>query len=213
MSILDQVTQMKSEGKQDQEIISALQNQGIPPKEIQDAVSQAQIKNAVIGSQTADMEQSIMDTTPQEYQEPIQEAVQAPAQVPEYAPQEYTQQEYPQQEYTQDYYDQGYGYAQPSDTGTLVEIAEQVFADKVRKIQRQLDSLTEFKTLSETRLNNVEERLKRIEEMFDKLQLAILDKVGTFGKNLTSVKKEMTMMQDSFGKVINPLLDKKRHRK
>ena len=36
----------------------------------------------------------------------------------------------------------------------------------------------------------------------DKLQLAILDKVGSYGKNLDIVKKEMQMMQDSFGKVM-----------
>ena len=77
-----------------------------------------------------------------------------------------------------------------------IEIAEQVFAEKVRKIQKQLDKLNEFRTLSETRISNIEDRLKRIEEMFDKLQLSILDKIGSYGRNVSNMKKEMEMMQD-----------------
>ena len=36
----------------------------------------------------------------------------------------------------------------------------------------------------------------------DKLQLAILNKIGSYGKTLESIKKEMSMMQDSFGKAL-----------
>jgi len=240
MSILDQVTQMKSQGAQDSEIIQHLQNQGIPPREIQDALGQASIKSAVDGSQISGMQQSIMNSPQEDYSEQenypqqnnySQNYAAAPAptydsQIPQqsYAPQmppANTYQEYPQQEYnqdySQDYYAQnqsvgGYEYAQPSDSGTLVEIAEQVFTEKVRKIQRQLDKLNEFRTLSETRLSNIEVRLKRMEEMFDKLQLSILDKVGSFGKNVSNIQKEMDMMQDSFSKVAGPLLDKKGRR-
>lgn len=222
MSILDQVTQMKSQGRSDSEIITSLQSQGIPPREIQDAMSQAQIKSA-INSNTTGMEQSIMDQPYAEDSYAGQESYPAqiptesyPAQSPAYSPQ------MPSPEYSQDYYqdnsqyyqDPNQGYAYPSsDTGTLVEISEQVFNDKARKIQKQLDSLNEFKTLSETRLRNVEERLKRIEEMFDKLQLAILDKIGVYGKNLSSLQKEVNMVQDSFSKVINPLVEKSGKRK
>ena len=47
MGVLEQITQMKNQGIPDQEIVSNLQEQGISPKEINDALSQAQIKNAV----------------------------------------------------------------------------------------------------------------------------------------------------------------------
>jgi DNA anti-recombination protein RmuC len=57
-------------------------------------------------------------------------------------------------------------------------------------------------------VNLASERLKRIESTIDKLQLAILDKVGSYGKTLDSVKKEMSMMQDSFGKIVNKVADK-----
>ena len=211
MSVLDQVTQMKSQGKPDSEIIRSLQDQGLPPMEIQEALSQAQIKNAISGSQVMGMEQSIMDQglyNEEQYSTPEAPLAQAPTYTPQipdanYA-QDYSQQAYPQQQY---YQDESYSY-QSSDTGTLVEVSEQVFNDKIRKAQKQLDSLNEFKALSETRLKNMEERLKRMEEMFDKLQISILDKVGSYGRNLSSLQKEMNMVQDSFSKAINPLLYK-----
>jgi len=93
----------------------------------------------------------------------------------------------------------------------MIEIAEQVFAEKMRKIQRQLEDLNEFKTLTETKLNNATSRLKRIEQVMDKLQMAILEKVGSYGRGLDSIKKEMSMMQDSFSKTLPALVSKHPH--
>jgi len=40
-----------------------------------------------------------------------------------------------------------------------------------------------------------------MERQFDKMQIAILERVGQFGKNLDSVKKEIEMVEDSFEKL------------
>jgi hypothetical protein len=53
-------------------------------------------------------------------------------------------------------------------------------------------------------MENISDRLKKIETIIDKLQIAILEKVGSYGKNLEGIKKEMSMMQDSFSKMISP---------
>jgi len=47
MGVFDQVTSMQQDGINDSEIIRSLQEQGISPKEIQDALSQSQIKQAI----------------------------------------------------------------------------------------------------------------------------------------------------------------------
>ena len=47
MGVLEQITQMKKEGVDDTKIVNRLQEQGISPKEINDAISQSQIKSAV----------------------------------------------------------------------------------------------------------------------------------------------------------------------
>ncbi len=229
MGILDQITQMKNQGQTEQDIIYALQQQGISPRDIQDALSQAQIKNAVIGVPDEEMQQSIMDQPDTEEQEmfenqsfyPQQPAETMPQEpqyqenypqeyFPQYSPQENYAQEYPPQEYSQQYSPQENYESSPGlmDTNNLIEISEQVFAEKMKKIQKLLDSLTEFKTLTDIKLKGMEDRLKRIESIIDQLQISILDKIGSYGQNLDSIKKEMSMMQDSFGKIINPFLDK-----
>ena len=200
MGILDQITQMRKEGMSDDEVVGRLQEQGVPPKAINDALNQAEIKRAVSDEYTppetpATQEQQYAplirevngeNYSPQE-EYPIQQ---------QYAPQEY----YPQQESA--------GYAEGMDTGTVMEVAEQVFAEKMQKLQKPLKEILDFKTLAESKIDSLAERLKRIESIIDSLQIKILEKVGSYGKNLENTKKEMTMMQDSFSKMVPSLAEK-----
>ena len=40
-----------------------------------------------------------------------------------------------------------------------------------------------------------------MERQFDKMQIAILERVGSFGKNVDSLRKEVEMVEDSFEKL------------
>ncbi len=123
----------------------------------------------------------------------------------EYSP---TQEQYmPQQEY---YPPQEEGYSTPgiSDTDTIIEITEQVFSEKIKTIQKQVEDLNEFKVLAQTKIDNISDRLKRIELNIDRLQAEILEKVGSYGRGLEGIKKEMNMMQGSFGKIVNTVVNK-----
>jgi hypothetical protein len=51
MGTLDIITQMKQSGNTDSQIINYLMRQGIPPREINDALSQSQIKQNLVSSQ------------------------------------------------------------------------------------------------------------------------------------------------------------------
>ena len=206
MGALEQVTQMRGQGIQDNQIIENLQQQGISPREIQDAMGQSQIKDAVAGE---------MPSSPQQtggYTPKAQEIPESgiPAGTEDYS-QEYGQpsQEYVQDPYAAGGYDQGYAQGpQVTDTDTLMEIAEQIFEEKIKKIRDQQEDMIEFKTLAQTKLENISERLKRMESNFDKMQLSILEKVSSFGKGIETTKKELEMVQDSFGKIVNKVTDK-----
>jgi len=189
---------MKNQGVPDEEIASKLREDRVSPKDINDAFSQAKIKSAVSNteetqtSNAGDMQPSIMKSPPTSvgkedvYIPQTQESSSQPT--------------YPQEEY---YPQEGYDeYSAPTgaDTDTMIEIAEQVFSEKMRKIQKQLEKLNEFQTISQVKIDSTAERLKRIEKIIDNLQISILDKVGAYGKNLGNIKKEMTMMQSSFKK-------------
>lgn len=119
---------------------------------------------------------------------------------PNYPQQEYAETYAPQESYPQETYE---SYAPSYDSDVMIEIAEQVFLEKIKKIQKSVDEVVEFKTLAQVKIDDISERLRRIEAIIDKLQIAILEKVGSYGKDLETTKKEMAMMQDSFRKVMN----------
>ena len=243
MSVLDQVMDLKNRGISDQEIIRTLQEQGIPPADISDAFSRAQIKNAVSMSGTEGMEHSILGSEEEPDRLPIEGLeggtlsdidltpptpggfvgqVQMPMKVTKeiagefeemYVPQEagtyYQPQQYPQyQEYAPQ---EGYQYpVAPGvlDTDTMIEVSEQVFMEKNKPLQKKLDEMNEFRALAQTRLENVLERLRKIEAIIDRLQSSVLEKVGGYGHGLETVRKEMSMMQDSFSKMVNQTAEK-----
>lgn len=217
MGALDQTLQMKREGMSEAEIISRLKSQGISPMEISDAINQSKIKEAVGNNSPPEgMLPSIMQQeeeqapqTEEEYQNYYNPQAQQYAQG--YDPnfnqgygaqppmQSYpmeTQNEYYQEGYTQDEYSP---YSSPSDT--MIEIAEQVFSEKIKRFEKQMRELIEFKTIYASKIDDMNERLKRMEKYFDKMQMTIIEKVGTYGKELTTLQKEMEMIENSFSKI------------
>ena len=222
MGALDQIIQMKQMGLSEQEIANRLQEQGISPNSITDAFSQAKIKEAVEGENEMQENDFPPEETPlgpetpspfsppETYAPAIQEMPQPP--FSQYSPQQENSYSpspaYPPQE-TEAYYPQeGYENSQAGfGTDTMIEIAEQVFEEKIKKLSQQLSAFKEFSAISETKFSNYENRLKRIESVIENLQIKILEKVGSYGEGLNSIKKEMSMMQDSFSKTL-PMLAK-----
>ncbi len=218
MGVLDQVIQMREQGFPDQDIVSQLQEQGINPRTINDALNQANIKNAVGGMDEIPqgMQYNAEDVPIPQGQERYQPQGQYSPSSQEYAddvymPQaqstptpgrseEYTYQEQP--------YSGGSGYAGGTDADTMIEIAQQVFSEKIKKIQVQLEDLNEFRTIYQTRVDGIYERLKKVESTMDRLQSAILEKVGSYGQGIESVKKELSMMQDTYGKIVDAISEK-----
>lgn len=207
MGALDQVNQMRQRNPNisDQEIISELRKQ-FSPREINEALNHAQIKNAV-----SDIQGDEVPTPGGEQQQYGDYGQQAPDQGggydqgQVYTPQPPQQAYYPQQQQgsPQDYGQQGYyPQQQTSNTDTIVEVSEQVFDEKISGIAKRVDSIDEFKILTQARMEHLNERLKKIESIIDRLQASILEKVGSYGSNLESIKKEMSMMQDSFSKTL-----------
>ena len=234
MGVLDEVTQLKKAQIPDDEIIGRLQEKGHTPKAIDDALNQSQVKEAVSkeekNSQQGQgelkgMQQSIMERgeTDLDYPPPQAKGKYNPKtqEMPqeEYSPQ--LQEPYPGYEQEQQYADpnqqayypqeanqQGYANSSGLDVNSMIEIAEQIISKENRKIENQIEDLTDFKNIAQTQINQITERVKRIELSMDKLQAAILEKIGSYGSNLESIKKEMSMIESSFSKV---LTHKKHH--
>jgi hypothetical protein len=197
MGIIEQIMQMKSQGINDQQIIENLQQQGIPPKQIQDSINQANIKSAV-------------SYAPQEMQPSIQEQEIPQAEEQNYSQEQY-QQPYQQENYSQpeQYYPQEQYYpAQNQDSQSTIEIAEQTFNEKIKPIQKTINQLNEFKELTQIKLEHLEKQLDRIEKIVTQLQVSIIEKIGSYGQNINSIKKEMNMMQETFSNTLPKLVKK-----
>jgi len=201
MGALEQITQLKNQGVSDEDIIKNLQDGGFSPREINDGFNQSQIKNAV--SDEAPENPANLPPSP-EIEQPLQ-SNEIYAQGPQTTPNQdmyYPQpQESPQLQEQDDYYSPG-----EFDTSTIIEISEQVFSEKIQTLQKKIEGIAEFKILSESKIDNLLERIKKIEKIMDNLQISILKKVGSYSENLESIKNEMSMMQNSFKKIVNPIV-------
>lgn len=212
MGALEKLVQYKKEGKTENEAISLLKEEGFNPGAIMEALTQIRIKETV-GKENMDnkeeMQPSIMESSPEEYQNQGYQEENRNQQKgyfpPENSAEYYSpQQPFQGQNYSEDqYYEEAYSPQQTNfqDTDTLIEIAEQVFSEKIKDISNKIKEFKEFKTIYQEKIEDINERLKRMEKMFDKMQISILDKVGSFGKEITGLRKEVEMVEDSFSKM------------
>ena len=201
MGVLEEIIQMKNKGVSDNEIIKNLQEKGTSPKVINEALNQANIKSAVSSEEEYQGNEDYQAPSPRQetgtYTPQTQEISEKETYQPQQGEPSLQEEGYypgsPQEEIYQDY--------QGVDTNTVIEISEQVFLEKIQKIQKQIETFSEFKAIEESRTKNLLERRKKIESIIDALQIRILEKIGSYGQNIEDIKKEMTMMQDSFGKM------------
>jgi len=214
MTALERVMQLKKEGRGESEIIATLKAEGVNPMEISDSINQSKIKEAINDPNPSEgMSPSIMDENrapEQAAESPVEETPYSPQETQAYEPQQ--EQYNPQQEqsYNNSYsnqpqYDDGYdGYdnsASMGSTDTMIEVAEQVFLEKMKDLTKEIKALTEFRTIFEIKVNDLKQRLERMEKNFDKMQLSILEKVGEYGRGINNVKKELQMVEDSVSKL------------
>jgi hypothetical protein len=139
-----------------------------------------------------------------------QQQVVAPPEV--YPPQEGFAPEQPQDDYyqqtpqaysQQDYYAPQGG----TDTETISEIAEQVTTEKLNDYKKKVGDIASFKNNIQDKVNDIDDRLKRIENSIDKLQQAVIGKIGEFGESNAAVHKDLDNLHGTVAKLMNPLID------
>jgi len=206
MALLDQVIEMQKGGMTSSQIFANLSEQKISPKEIQDALNQAQIKNALnentMATQTGEQQSIMSGAAAPAPQEPIAPVPQE--QAPQAAPQDYYTQ-------TPDAYNQGYdsgGYGAASfDSDSISEISQQVVDEGFKQYKKKTGDMVSFKNSTEEKLGDLSSRLERLEKTIDKLQSAIIQKVGEFGENTAYIRKDLESLHNTTSQLMNPLID------
>jgi len=147
-----------------------------------------------------EMQPSIMEQGGEEQEVQEEYAPEAPA--PEYqeaeapAPQEYAQP-----------YPYSYGAAAaPTSNEAVQELAEEIINEKWEEFKTKLGNMSELKRYTESKLKQVEERVKRIELNFDKVQLGIMGQVKQYGSRIDSLDAEVQALQSAFSQILQPLV-------
>src|SRR3989344_8450360 len=219
MPLLETVLDLRKKGYGDSAIICALKERGVSPREITNALSQASVKSAVDYAPETQSENIQAQISAESMQPSIMEQ-EAPSQIPQpQMPQQFQQMQQEAPEYIyptqQSQYPEQYQYPQQAgqggyETETMSELAEQIVAEKISDTNKKLSSLSEFRKIAEAKLEDAEQRLRKIESLIESLQMSILSKIGSYGKNLDDIKTEMQAMQNTFSKTLNPLIDRTR---
>lgn len=218
MALVEQIEQMKQQGLSEDQIMTSLKEQNFSPVQIQEALSQSQVKSAVAPEQTAQpisgeqgMQPSIMQQGSEQTKAPMQEQPQEAQYTEQPA---YDQASSAEQ---QGYADQGYGYPQQDayyqqgiDAETIRDITKTILEEELDKIKTQLSEVLKLKTDLGFDVQNIDTRLKKIENTMDELQRAIIKKIGSYGESINEISSELQATQQSFSKLVNPLIDQKR---
>ncbi|MCK4997347.1 hypothetical protein KAS08_03505 [Candidatus Pacearchaeota archaeon] len=130
----------------------------------------------------------------------------------QYAPQDPYAAQAPQDNYYQQtpqgYSDQEYyGGGGAASTETISEIAEQVTTEKLNAYKKKVGDIASFKNTIQDKVADIDDRLKRIESTIDKLQQAIIGKIGEFGESNAMIHKDLENLHGTVGKLMNPLVD------
>jgi archaellum component FlaC len=218
MALLERITQMKQQSLSDSQIAGILSEEGISPRDINEALSQSKIKSAVSTGSGEDMQPSIMSNNTESSSSAVPDSSGQMPNAPVYnqasraSVQAYAQEQqpaYPSEQYA--YPEQGTYYQQSTDIETVRDVAKQVVEESLQKIKEEITTLSRMKSDLKFEIQNIENRLVRIESIIQELQSSIIRKMGQYGESIASISQEVRATQDSFSKVINPLLDKKRN--
>ena len=91
---------------------------------------------------------------------------------------------------------------------TITEISEQVSEEKVSKLRDELKTFSKFQISADKKLGDLSERLEKIEKTIEKLQFEILGRIGSYVKDVESIRKEMELTQNTMSKAIVPIIEK-----
>ena len=217
MAVLELLSQMKSKGMSTAQMIQSLKEQGFSPKEINEALSQSEIKSELIRTnQTMQPQETPQFEQPSDLRPSIESQMQMSPeqnqeeQYPEYTPEQYQPQDQQEQyQYQQPIAYPEYQSPQSIDYETISDIVSQIIDEKMKEIKKELSLATKFRKNAIEKIKELENNINKIEQTMNELQMAIIRKIGSYGEHIETIAKELKATQNSFSKMLNPIMDKR----
>ncbi len=82
------------------------------------------------------------------------------------------------------------------------ELIEAIIDEKWNELVKDITKIIEWKSAAENRLGGMEQKLADLQNSFDKLQQAIIGKIGDYDKHILDVGAEIQAMEKVFSKVL-----------
>lgn len=172
-SVVQQVLQMRQQGTSDNQIVQALQRQGVATQEIFDALSQADL-TAITAAEEAPAPQDVSQAG--EY---------PPAPGGSDIPEGYG--------YSPD--------AAPADE-RIQQVAEAIINEKWEELAGEVQKVVAWKEEVETELQKLQDALAALKEEFRQLHQGVLGKVGEYDERMRDVSADLKAVQKVFKDVI-----------
>lgn len=221
----EDVLRMRSQGVPDNKIINELSSSNrFNPKEIYDAMNQADIKANVKSSgfphndtlvdeelnqeKNQDLLKQIDDFNSPDYQsqEEPQELYQEAPEREEPSAQAPIREGFPtQQSYQQSPYGQQSDYAPYSQDTQLQEVIETIVEEKWEELLDKISEINSWRERVNMDILSIKQEIIRTQERFDILQTAVLGKVSEYNKNVTNISTDMKALEAILQKIIQPL--------
>jgi enamine deaminase RidA (YjgF/YER057c/UK114 family) len=96
----------------------------------------------------------------------------------------------------------GQGQFEELDSGRVEEIAEAIIEEKWNDLMENINRIIEWKEKTETRITQMESAVKSMKDDFDKMHVAVLERVGEYDKHIGDVGTEVKALEKVFQKVL-----------
>lgn len=188
----DQILNMRTQGLSNNQITEALQRQGFNTTQIMDAMNQADVRNEVQPFPLKKGDKMVEN--PMNPQVPPPGAMPPPQGAPGMPPPIGGEPMQPMD--TADYADDS------SDQARIEELAEAIIDEKWTALVENINRIIEWKEKTESRITTIETDMKGMKASFDKLHMAILEKVGQYDQHIQDVGTEVKALEKVFQKVL-----------
>ena len=181
---VEQVKSMRQQGITDDQIVETLQRDGYKSTQIFDAMTQADMKPATEVKQVTD---DFPDIAGSIANKPAPHAQPMPVVETDFEP-------------MPDF--------NPNVGGeNIQEIVESIVDEMWSELEKDVQKIVDWKNSTEKKINSMQEEMKLMKDQFDKLQTAVLGKVGDYDKNIMNVGAEIKALEKAFSNIMPEFTD------
>lgn len=90
----------------------------------------------------------------------------------------------------------------PAQEEKLQEIAEAIIEEKWNELIKNVNRVVEWKNTMEGRITKIEEALKQLNDSFEKLHMGVLEKIGNYDQSIKDVSTEIRALEKVFQKIL-----------